>query len=184
MTVNHHSRLVTSIAKLELLGFVFISVLGTALHFTYELSERNLLVAPFSAVNESVWEHLKLVFWPAALYASVQYVALRNRPPAFFLAKAVSMLMMPTIIVTIFYASKLFIEGSLAFDILLFYFSIAAGQYTSIRIMKLRDVPRAASAASLLLIISMALAFTYFTFDPPRIFLFRDPVSGLYGIGE
>ncbi len=174
----------TSIARLELLGFVFIAVLGTALHFTYELSGRNPLVAPFSAVNESVWEHLKLVFWPAALYASIQYVALRNRPPSFLLAKAISMLVMPTIIVTVFYASKLFIEGSLAFDILRFYFSIAAGQYTSTKLMKIRDVPRAVSVASLIVIISMALAFTYFTFNPPRIFLFRDPVSGLYGIGE
>ncbi len=163
---------------------MFIAVLGTTLHFTYELSGRNPLVAPFSAVNESVWEHLKLVFWPAALYASIQYVALRRRPPAFLLAKALSMLIMPTIIVTIFYASKLFIEGSLAFDILLFYFSIAAGQYTSIRVMKIGAVPRAVSVAALLVIISMALLFTYFTFNPPRIFLFRDPVSGLYGIGE
>jgi hypothetical protein len=51
-----------SIVKLELIGVAFIAFLGTALHFTYELSGRNIMVAPFSAVNESVWEHLKLVF--------------------------------------------------------------------------------------------------------------------------
>jgi len=94
------------------------------------------------------------------------------------------MLVMPTIIVTLFYASRIFIEESLAFDILLFYLSIAAGQYTSIKILRVGDVSRGVSIASLLVIISMAVAFTYFTFNPPRIFLFRDPVSGLFGIEE
>ena len=133
---------------------------------------------------ERVWEHLKLVFWPAALYALIQYAALRERPSSFLLAKALSMLVMPTIIVTLFYASRIFIEESLAFDILLFYLSIAAGQYTSIKILRVGDVSRGVSIASLLVIISMAVAFTYFTFNPPRIFLFRDPVSGLFGIEE
>jgi len=46
----------------ELLGIVFIVLVGSALHFTFELSGDNPLVGVFSAVNESVWEHLKLGF--------------------------------------------------------------------------------------------------------------------------
>lgn len=45
-------------------SIVFCVVLGTLLHFTFQWSNQNYLVALFSAVNESVWEHLKLVFFP------------------------------------------------------------------------------------------------------------------------
>ncbi len=36
---------------------------GVALHFLYDWLP-NPLVAVFSAVNESLWEHTKLIFWP------------------------------------------------------------------------------------------------------------------------
>lgn len=47
---------------LKLIGMIFIIFLGSMLHFTFELSGRNPLVSVFSAVNESVWENLKLAF--------------------------------------------------------------------------------------------------------------------------
>jgi glycerol uptake facilitator-like aquaporin len=46
----------------EIVGTLFIIFLGSALHFTYELSGKLAIVGAFSAVNESVWEHLKLAF--------------------------------------------------------------------------------------------------------------------------
>lgn len=51
--------------RTELLGFALIVLLGTALHYTYALSGECWLVGVFSAMNESVWEHLKLAVWPS-----------------------------------------------------------------------------------------------------------------------
>ena len=48
--------------RLELAGIVFIVFLGSFLHFTFELSGNNPVVALFSAVNESVWEHFEIGF--------------------------------------------------------------------------------------------------------------------------
>lgn len=48
--------------KTNLFRFIFISVLGVLLHFTYEWAGDNAVVGLFSAVNESTWEHLKLLF--------------------------------------------------------------------------------------------------------------------------
>jgi hypothetical protein len=46
----------------EIAGFFFIGLIGAVLHFTFELSDySNMVVAFFSAVNESTWEHLKMV---------------------------------------------------------------------------------------------------------------------------
>lgn len=46
-----------------LIFFVMTVLVGAGLHFLYEWSP-NLLFAILSPVRESVWEHLKLVFWP------------------------------------------------------------------------------------------------------------------------
>ena len=53
-------------------GFIFVSLLGTFLHFLYDISGKSLLAALFSGVNESTWEHMKLLFWPLFLFALVQ----------------------------------------------------------------------------------------------------------------
>jgi len=52
---------------IEVIGTLFIIIQGSAFHFTYELSGNNPVVGSISAVNESVWEHLKLAFWPALI---------------------------------------------------------------------------------------------------------------------
>lgn len=60
--------------KLNLFRFIFISILGVLLHFTYEWSGDNLAVGLFSAVNESTWEHLKLIFFPMLLLTLIEFL--------------------------------------------------------------------------------------------------------------
>ena len=62
----------------ELAGIVFIIFLGSLLHFTFEFSGGNPVVGVFSAVNESIWEHLKLAFWPTILFALIELVPLKR----------------------------------------------------------------------------------------------------------
>ena len=54
----------SSILKFEIISTIFIMIVGTLLHFTFGWSNNNPLVGTFSAVNESTWEHLKLLFFP------------------------------------------------------------------------------------------------------------------------
>ena len=42
------------------IAIIFISVIGTLLHFMYEWSGHNKVVSLFAAVNESTWEHIKI----------------------------------------------------------------------------------------------------------------------------
>mgnify|MGYP000497216402 CR=1 FL=1 len=48
----------------ELAGFLFTAAVGALLHFVYQWSGSSTLAAAFSAVNESTWEHMKLLFFP------------------------------------------------------------------------------------------------------------------------
>jgi len=72
------------ILNFELIGIVFIVFVRSALHFTFDLSGRNPFAGIFSAVNESVWEHLKLSFWPALLYVIIEYRYLKKTAGNFY----------------------------------------------------------------------------------------------------
>ena len=56
-------------------GFLFTAVTGTLLHFLFDLTGGNGVVALFSAVNESIWEHMKLIFYPMAVFSFAEYFA-------------------------------------------------------------------------------------------------------------
>ena len=61
-----------SVGIWQLVGFAVTSLGGTLLHFLFEWLGEAVWVAPFSGVNESTWEHMKLLFWPMFIYAIVQ----------------------------------------------------------------------------------------------------------------
>ena len=54
--------------SLTIAGILCVSILGTLLHFTYRWSGRNPLIGLIAPVNESVWEHMKLLFFPMLLF--------------------------------------------------------------------------------------------------------------------
>ena len=62
----------------ELFGFALTSLGGTLLHFLYEWSGGSVLLAPFSGVNESTWEHMKLLFFPMLIFAVIEGLFFRE----------------------------------------------------------------------------------------------------------
>ena len=60
-----------NLKKWQIIVTIICLILGTILHFTYEMSNYNPIVGLFSAVNESVWEHLKLLAFPMMLMALI-----------------------------------------------------------------------------------------------------------------
>ena len=171
-----------SILLYELVGMVLIIIIGTLLHFTFEWSGFQDIVGVFSAVNESVWEHLKIAFMPSILFAIIEYRFLYKRTNNFFFAKALGIYSMMVIIPVIFYAYTIFIEHNLTIDILSFMFAIIVGQLVSFKMLTFKQQPRNFRLISIIALIILGLAFIVFTFYPPQIALFQDPVSGEYGI--
>lgn len=165
------------------MGALFIIILGTLMHFAFEWAGGWKPLALFAAVNESVWEHLKLAFWPAFLFAILECVLLRKDWRSFFIAKAASFYVMPATIMVLFYTYTGIIGFSiLAVDISTFVIAALLGQYVSYRIMVSGKSSTAAVILSLAAILLITLAFSLFTFYPPHIPLFKDPVTGGYGI--
>ena len=172
------------VLKLELIGTVFIVIVGSISHFTFELSGRNPLVGTFSAVNESVWEHLKLAFWPALLYAIMEHRHLKKISGSFFFSKAVGIYLMPLAIVILFYSYRAFLEENLGLDILIFVIAVVVGQFASFKLLTWKEVPKIYSKFSVIALAFLAVIFIIFTFYPPQLPMFQDPISGRYGISE
>ena len=53
--------------KIFIWSAIIVSILGTLLHFAYDWSGQNTLVGLFTPVNESTWEHMKLIFFPTLI---------------------------------------------------------------------------------------------------------------------
>jgi hypothetical protein len=171
-----------SIFWYELAGMVFIIILGSMLHFTFEWSGYQPIVGVFSAVNESVWEHLKIAFWPTLFYLIFEYGYLYKKSNNFFFAKAVGIYLIIIVIPIIFYSYTFFFEENILIDIGSFIFAIIFGQYISYRLLTRNKLTKTFELIAVMTIIILTLAFIVFTFFPPQIQLFQDPISGDYGI--
>lgn len=172
-----------SVLRWELIGVVVISVLGSILHFAFQWSGEWVPIGAISAVNESVWEHLKIGFWPALFYAIVEYPFLKRFANNFVIAKAAGIYAIPVGIVVLFYSYTAAIGRHILFvDILIFIISIAVGQIISYKILVAHQVSRLWSKLGLALLLLLAVCFVVFTFFPPELPIFRDPLTGTYGI--
>jgi len=172
-----------SVLGYELVGIVFIIILGSIFHFTFELSGHQPIVGVFSAVNESVWEHFKLAFWPAVVYAIFEYKFLKKSANNFFSAKTVGIYLMPIVIAVLFYMYTAILgEDLLIMDILTFVIAVIVGQLSSYKLLVSKELPIKTEKLSLFALVILGLAFVLFTFYPPHLSIFRDPVTGNYGI--
>lgn len=77
--------------RLEIIGAIAVCICATPLHFVYEWSGGNFIVGLFSATNESVWEHTKLIYFPMLAYAVLEYFVLKPDFKRFLAAKAVAL---------------------------------------------------------------------------------------------
>ena len=156
-------------------GFLFTAVLGTLSHFFYEWSGRNPLIALFSPVNESTWEHMKLVFFPAFLWALVMPAGIQKSfsslRPALLLGGLLGTLGIPVL----FYTYSGILGHNVTFaDISIFFIGIAIVFFTA---WKLKNSGRVHACRNLIYVLTLLFTFMFFTFTflPPQIGLFAEP---------
>ena len=65
--------------KYVIVGFFVVGILGTVFHFVYEWCNRAWIVGLFVPVNESTWEHMKLIFIPMLMYISICFFVVRRK---------------------------------------------------------------------------------------------------------
>ncbi|NMB26734.1 MAG: hypothetical protein GX987_01615 [Tissierellia bacterium] len=170
------------IKRWEIAGIFWIIIVGSLLHFTYEWSNKSLIVVLFSSVNESVWEHFKLGYWALAFFMLIEYWFIKDYTNSFFLAKTIGILAMNLFIVIVFYSYTAIVkEPILIIDIVSFIAGAILCQFISLKIMK-KSVSNIANKIGLVVFILIGAILILFTFYPLHLPIFKDSNTGKYGI--
>ena len=170
-----------NISLWQLVGFTITIFAGTLLHFVYEWTKDNILVAPFSAVNESTWEHMKLLFMPLFVFAIIQsryFVEYNN----FWCIKLIGILVGITLIPVLFYTYSGILGKTYDWlNITLFVVAAAASFYTEFRLFRNQSLTCQHPWIAFAALCIIGIMFIVLTFVPPHIPLFQDPIKGSYG---
>ncbi len=171
--------------KWIVIGIPILLIIGTGIHFMYDIFGESPIAGLFAPVNESVWEHSKMVLWPMILWWWL-YDCFRGRQyninkkkwfTSAFLALLTSLIAIPMLYY--FYTEAFGVE-LLWVDILILLLSVFLGQLMGLHVYRYGKGQNAGLAKALIL--GIVLLYILFTFYPPRLPLLRDSVSGGYGI--
>ncbi len=154
--------------KTELLVFVLTAAAGTGLHFLYSQFPC-VLTALIAPVNESLWEHVKLLYWPCLLAG----LFLHRRRPDLLGQRAFALLVVSVGMLVIAYIYHILLQGSsMLFDIGL-YLAMTALFFLLPHLLR-QPFWQAAQELLVLLAAALGLATLLFTFFPPPFLLFAD----------
>lgn len=166
----------------QLMGFAATSFGGTLLHFLYEWLGEAVWIAPFSGINESTWEHMKLLFWPMLIFAIAQSFSFKDREN-FWCMKARGILLGLILIPVLFYTYNGVIGKSPDWiNIAIFFISAAISYIYEAKLFNEKKIAFCKRGRSLAILIFIAILFVAFTFITPQIGIFKDPLTGSYGI--
>ena len=166
----------------QLVGFAFTALSGTLLHFLFDWTNNSVLVAPFSAVNESTWEHMKLLFFPMFIFALIESHFFKEHEN-FWCVKLVGIITGVALIPILFYTyNGIFGKSPDCMNITIFFISAAASFIVETRLFKQNRLECKKPWLAFLLICAIGIMFIIFTFATPQIPLFKDPLSDLYGL--
>ena len=163
-------------------GFAAVTFGGTILHFLYDWTSGSILVSPFSGVNESTWEHMKLLFWPMFLFALVQRLFFRDQEN-YWCVKLAQVLLGLILIPVLFYTyNGVFGKSPDWINIAIFYITallVFLFEWLAFKKDWLQCKHPWRAFATICLI---GVLFVVFTFATPQIPLFQDPPTGTYGV--
>lgn len=163
--------------RYTIIGIIFVLITGTLSHFVYELTGNNTFIGFLFPVNESVWEHMKLIFFPMLLYSFYMISKLDSDYPC-IISTAMFGVLLGTFLVPILFYTYSGILGytSSFFDIGTFVVSILL---SFIAVYRLTLSYKLVSYELLfnLLILIVAMCFFIFTYHPLNIGIFIEPTE-------
>lgn len=174
----------SKLIKVEIISVIFSIILGTILHFVYQLSGENSIIAWLVPVNESVWEHLKLIFYPMIIASVIQYFCIIKIANNYIEARIIGIFTaMSFVVIAFFTYTGIIGTNFLIIDILIFMASIILGEYASYKLIKRKN--ESDTKTKILAIgisIFLLICFIVCTYYTPEVNLFRDFQTGAYGI--
>ena len=161
----------------SLFAYIIIGIAGTLFHFIYEWSGENPIVGAIASVNESVWEHLKLLFFPALFYFIIEYLLSKERYENLIPADVIGIFMGMLTIVAFFYTYSGILGYNVAvLDIFSYFLGLGIMLYVKSCILKKKSFcSKTAKYLSLIITAVTAVLFIAWSFYPPQLGIFIPP---------
>lgn len=169
--------------KTLFLTFLLSVIIGTLLHFAFDFFGGNTLVGAFAPVNESIWEHLKLILIPSILVAPIEFYSFGKHYKGYLASKSFATVIGMLVVLSGYYTySGIFGTDYFIADIILFFFGMAVTSLLTYLFITKFNFSERESIIGISMITFLLIVFMYFTFNPPMLELFRDPLSEDFGI--
>ena len=174
-----------NLKKLKVIAVFGIFIISFIAHFAYELLP-NLIFSFIFPVNESIWEHMKIIFTSTLLYGIIDYILLKkykiqhnNFSFQLYFTGLIGIMLYLVIYIPLY---KLLGENMFISITLLFIVYIIT-QYISYKILKEKNI-KILNIIAIPIILLTYLAFIYLTYNPIHNYLFYDTANEKYGINE
>lgn len=168
--------------KVLIISSILASLLGTLLHFLYDFANQNMIAGLFSAVNESVWEHLKLLFIPLLFSTVIENIIYGKYYGNFFFSRLIGILAGLFTVVSIHYTYTGVIGKRFdAVDVILYFIGVAVAYGISFIMITHHKEKKRDRLFEIISVISLAIiaaAFFVFTYYPPSLAIFQSKVQG------
>ena len=170
-----------------LINTILLGTVASFSHFAYTLSGNNVIVGLFNPVNESVWEHLKFMFFPFLLWWITVYFIKSKEcdipSNTWLVSAAVSLVVAPLSVILLLYGYEgAFGKESVLVDILLVFVCYFIALCMASHFLKYSEPSTWAAILSVSVIVVIFVAFIVFTVNPPQLPLFYDTTTKTYGI--
>lgn len=167
--MNHLKRAI-------IIGIAFVLIIGSLAHFLYDWTGNNPIVGLFTPINESIWEHMKLLFFPMLFYSLILFFQYKDSCPC-ILSALCSGILAGTFLIPIFFYSYTTLLGMDIFilDIATFIVSVIIAFWLSYRLTLSCKLKYFTPFLSLLVCI-LFICFLYFTYHPPDLAIFEVPL--------
>ncbi len=174
----------SSLLGVNLIAILPLAIVGSLLHFAYDWSKHNRIVAVFAAVNESYWEHVKIAFWPVLLWFVVQFAAGGWAIAGFVPAATIALYVIPIAMITLVFGYKRLLRRNVLWiDIAAFFVTVAVSLVTFALIAAELAASGWTIALGAVFLIVLCGAFVRYTLNPPaEPDVFIDPTNSRYGL--
>ena len=174
--------MIHKMALWQKIGFFFTVGFGVLLHFLYEWSNNLVWIAPFSGVNESTWEHMKLLFFPAFIFAIIQSFFFKDRNDFWYIKLKGTVLGLVLIPVIFNLFNGIIGKSTDWINIMIFVVSVASLYIYETKLFDKYNELHLSNKSSIFIFILIAILFGVFTFYTPHLEIFLDKSSNSYGL--
>lgn len=171
-----------SLKKIKIINVVFLFLLSFLWHFVYDWFPNNIF-ALFFPVNESIWEHMKIIYYCLFMGSILEFVLCKKnniKINNFYIETMVKSILGVIFYLIIFVPFYLWLGESMLISISLMFITYIFMEYIGYKILTGEEMN--INILPVIIIVLGCIMFVILTFYPLHNFLFFDEVKFGYGI--